>query len=105
MRAGDLREVISIYRRSIERDEYGSDITVDVMVSTTRAQYIVRSGGRSISVDEVADIYTIELIVRHYISIIEGDIVEYRGKKYKVLSVIDDRPNMLKRITAETLNQ
>lgn len=105
MRAGLLSEVITIMCPYIEKDEYGSEVELWDELLTTRANVRYVSGSRSISNDEIVNIYTVDFTVRRYIDLDERMRVQHDGKLYRILSIEDNKHDGTKKLICELVNE
>lgn len=73
---------------------------------TTRARVINDRGGRDLANGEVFNSYAKTFLVRSYVPISERDLIQFKGKKYRVLS-IDDRTEDYndKQVITELINE
>ena len=105
MRAGLLSEVITIMTPYIEKDEYGSEVEMWDELLTTRANVRWSSGNRSISNDEIVNVYSVDFTIRRYHDIDEVMRVRYEGKLYRILSIEDNRHDGTKKLRCELINE
>lgn len=105
-RAGLLSQVINVLSPQSTKNEYG-ELVQDYAVSyTTRARVIHDRGSRDLANGEVFYSYSKTFLVRSYVPITEKDLIQYKGKKYRVIT-IDDRTETSndKQIVTELLNE
>lgn len=105
MNAGDLKEVVRIFKPSITKNEYGEQLQDYKEVYKTKSQVKYNSGNRNISNDEVITNYTKIFIVRHYIDVKENYIIEWNNQRYKILSIENNKQQYYKQILTELINE
>lgn len=103
MRAGDLREVITIHRAEQYRTDNGEVVEVWKQHLVTRAQRRVRNGSRVVVNDAIFYSYTIEFLVRDNIDVSDIDQITAGAEKYRILSVVRDLDKHAKVIVAEKI--
>lgn len=87
MRAGLLRERITIYRPTITSNGYGEQLTTEVLLCSTRAR-IMRNNRQRENVDgELALTADLTMQIRSYHQPMQNDVVVYRGTKYRIFRV------------------
>lgn len=104
-RAGLLNEVIKILTPTSTINEFGEKVQSYNVTYCTRARVEHDSGHRSNENNEIFYSYQKSFTVRSYVPVTEFDLVEYNGKRYRILS-IDDRikVNNDKLIITELIN-
>lgn len=105
MQAGLLKEYITILKPNLSKNEYGEQIQEYIKSSETKSQVRFNNGNKSISNDEVVSNYVKTFIVRRYIEVNENYIIEWNKKKYRILSIEDNRQFNYKQIIAELINE
>lgn len=105
MQAGLLREYISIYKPQLSKNEYGEQIQEYERVYQTKSQVKFNNGNRGISNDEVVSNYVVTFIMRRYISIAENYIIQWYDRKYRILSIEDNRQYNYKSVIGELINE
>ena len=87
MRAGLLKETISIYRNEFTKNEYGEETEGWRLVTTTRAGLRHDSGTRA--VEDGAIVYTAikTFQVYYYVDVDDFDRIEWNGKMYRILNI------------------
>ena len=63
LRAGLLRETITILRPIVSRNDYGEQTTTWEAVASTRARVDFRNGSRAVDVHEVTNLFTVTFII------------------------------------------
>lgn len=89
MRAGLLNEMIEIFRPTSEVNEYGEKIQTYGLIYSTRARVEHNGGNRTNTNNEIFHDYQKAFTVRNYVPIQETDLIEYNGKRYRVLTIED----------------
>lgn len=106
MRTGLLRETIAIYRTDLIQDEFGSTSNQHRLLTTTRANVGYKAGSREVVNDELVYTYQVTFEVWQYVKIQEHtDYIQYKDKKYRVLSVIPVPAQQKKVIETELINE
>lgn len=105
MQAGRLTETIEIHNPQFNINEFGEQTEQYMYHCTTRAQVIHNSGNRTISNDEILHDYTKTFKIRRYIKISDISLILYNNKKYRVLSIEDNRHTNEKTVIAELINE
>ena len=105
LRAGLLREVVTIYRPVVTRNDYGEETTVWELVATTRARVDFRSGNRVVEVNEVANPYTVSFILRRFLEIDPHYRLQWRNRYYTIASVNFEPAKQQQTIIAEVVNE
>lgn len=105
MFAGNLNQIIQIYKDVTIKNEVGEQVQEWVKKLTTRANVIHNNGSRTIVNNEVfyTQIRTFE--VRHYVDVNDFDRIKYKNHFYQILEI--DRNDELQkiRIVAEKVNE
>lgn len=105
MQAGLFKEVITIYKPTITKNEFGEQLQKYDEVYKTKSQVKFNSGNRNISNDEVVSNYSRIFIVRHYIDVSENYIIKWNDKRYRILSIDFNKEQYYKQIIAELINE
>ena len=105
MRAGVLTEIIGVYKPTVRSNEFGEQIQRYILDNETRAQVMHNSGSRSVTNNEVVFDYTKTFKVRRYVELCENFQIAYQNKRYRILSIEDDRKYNQKTIIAELINE
>lgn len=93
LRAGQLTERIEILTTNVVKNEYGEEETNYTHKFFTRAAVRQTGGARTEENSEIVYPYSKEFIVRFYHKIEDTDIIEWRGTRYRILSIDPDRTN------------
>lgn len=98
--------MISIHTPDTVTNEYGERVQTYHVSYTTRARVMNDRGGRELQNGEVFNSYRKTFLIRSYVPISERDLIEYKGKKYRVIT-IDDRTEDFndKEVITELVNE
>lgn len=91
MNAALLKFVIDIYQLDTEKTEYGTIKTSYSKKYHTRAYVQFNSENQVVSEGEVWFPVNRTFIVRAYVPVIETDIIEFEGKRYRILSINENK--------------
>lgn len=105
MQAGKLKDIITIYNRNITRDQYNQQSVEYTKCYDCRAQVIYNKSTRTTINDEVVINFIPSFIIRYYHDIDETMLVEHKGIKYRITSILFDNNNQSKSIFCESLNE
>lgn len=105
MQAGQLKEVISIYKHQTTVTEFGEQITDYVFKYKTRARINYNRGSRDNVNNEIFHATEREFIVRIYVKVKEEDRILYNGQYYTILSIQPDPDFQQKTIIGELVNE
>ena len=103
MQAGLLKYVINIQTVIIDKDEYGAETEQWQNVIQTKADVRYLNGSKTLQNGEIININQLQFIVRHYLNISEQMRIVYEEKKYRILSINNDRLMAKKTIIAELI--
>lgn len=104
MIAGRLNEVIKIFSPITTRNEYNEQLTEMQETYTTRAKVDNTSGNRANENNEIVFNYSFQFNVRLYVPVTEHDEIEWQGKRYRILTIVERREYNDKVIQAELIN-
>lgn len=90
MKAGQLNEVISIFRQVESQSEYGDISTSYKEVGKTRAKVNHSLGNRGVQNNEIFYDYSKTFVVRIYVDVVDSDRIKYGEKFYRVISIEPD---------------
>lgn len=90
LRAGLLTQPIKILTPQSEINEYGEKVQEYKLKYTTRARVLHDNGTRENNNGEIFYPYQKTFNVRGYVPVDEFDLIEYKGKRYRI-TTIDDR--------------
>ena len=100
MIAGILKEVITIKRAVIVKNDFGEEVETRSDVTTTRAYVKQSSSRRNEENGEITYDFIKEFRVRIYVDVRPYDIIIWNGQKYRILSL--DKQKDLQQITLQT---
>lgn len=105
MRAGLLTKKITILTPETTVNEYGEKVQEYKLKLKVRARVLHDNGSRNIVNGEIFYPYKKTFNVRSYVPITEFDIIEFEGKRYRVIT-IDNRIESWndKLVVAELIN-
>ena len=104
MQAGLLKYVIDIQAVNNSKDEYGAETEQWQNVIQTKTDVRYLNGSKTLQNGEIINLNQLQFIVRHYLNINEQMRIIYEEKKYRILSVNNDKSMMKKTIIAELIN-
>lgn len=106
MRAGLLSEVIKVERPVTTTDEFGANyIQWETFISKTKAQVTYSSGNRLNENNEIIFAYEVVFTVRIYHQIDERMRIIWKNKKYRILSLEENKALQSITIKAELINE
>lgn len=105
MKAGLLKEKISIYKPIVTKSDHGAQKLTYDLYYTTRSHVIHNSGSRDNESGEIFYSNSKTFIVRHYVPVNEHMQVEYNGKRYKIISIVPNKWYGNLEIYAEAINE
>lgn len=105
MKSGLLEYKIDIYRTNTVRNDFGEMIQEYSLWKTTRTRVLHNGGSRDIQNSEVFYQYRKVFEIWRYVEIIETDIIHFEGKKYRILSIEEDKRQLKKTITTELIDE
>lgn len=105
MRAGLLDTIILIHRPVVKTSESGQRIKDYVFHYKTRARKVQYKGSRDIENKEILWNYPLMLEIYRYVDVNEQDLIYIDEKKYRILSIQDDRKQNKKIINCELVNE
>ena len=105
MQAGLLKELISIYKPELSSNEYGEQIQNYVRAYITKSQVKFNNGNRGESNGEIVSTYTVTFTIRRYNQIAENYLIKWYDRKYRILSIEDNKHYNYKRIIGELINE
>jgi head-tail adaptor len=104
MRAGLLKEIITIVSPVISVNDYGEQTTEWEDKYTTRARLKHDSGARVENNGEIFYSYVKTLEIRDYVPVDEFDRILWNDKAYRILDIEPDKDAMKKIIRIELVN-
>ena len=105
MRAGLLKETITVYTPTVTRNAVGEQVVTYTDKGTIRARSVIYRQQRA-NLDGDIDMprsHTLE--VRIFQDITEHDIIEWQGKRYRILSIDVDTAIQCKRLEVAEINE
>ena len=106
MKAGLLNEVIRIEKPVTNRDEYGADSKIwETQVAKTKASVTFNSGNRVNENNEIIYAYQVTFTIRIYHQINEEMRIIWKNKKYRILSLEENKQRQNITIRTELINE
>lgn len=105
MISGLLKDFIEIYRPHSEQNEYGELIQSYELYQRTRAHKVNNGGSRELQNSEVFYAYRVIFEIWNSVDIEETDIIHYDKKKYRILSIDENKKRLMKTITTELIDE
>ena len=106
MRAGLLTEVISVEKPVTITNEFGANsIKWETFIGKTKAQVTYSSGNRLNENNEIIFAYEVVFTVRIYHQINERMRIIWKNKKYRILSLEENRQLQTLTIKTELINE
>lgn len=105
MRCGLLKDKIDIYRPITSQNEFGEMIQEYKPWYCTRSRVISNGGSRAITNNEEFYPYRKVFEIHQYVDVKETDIIHWKDKKYRILSIDLDRTQMKKVIMTELIDE
>lgn len=106
MRAGLLNEVIKVEQPVTITDEFGANsIKWETFIGRTKAQVTYSSGNRLNENNEIIFAYEVVFTVRIYHQINERMRIIWKNKKYRILSLEENKHLQSLTIKAELINE
>lgn len=105
MKAGLLKEKITILSTNNTTSEFGENTTSWVAKYSTRANVKVNSQDRSTVNNEVFFSTTVEFKVRFYVPVDQWNRIQWNEKQYRILSIIPNKDAQEIKIITELINE
>lgn len=105
LRAGLLRESVTLLAPQVTRNDFGEEVTTWVEVVTTRARVDFRAGSRVVDVNEVANPTTVSFIIRRFPSINGYMRLRWRDNLYAIESINYEVTKQSQTIIATLVNE
>lgn len=106
MRAGLLTEVIKVEKPVTTIDEFGASYTRwETFIGKTKAQVTYTTGNRLNENNEIIFAYEVVFTVRIYHQIDERMRIIWKNKKYRILSLEENKALQSLTIKAELINE
>lgn len=100
-----MTETITVKAPSVETNSVGEQVTTYTDKAVIRARNVLNRGNRTNSEGDVWMPRTHTLEVRIYQNIDDHDIIAWKGKLFRILSLEVDRPLMCQRLIVEEIEQ
>lgn len=91
MNSANLKYRINIYRQVKNKTDFGNDRITYEFKCSTRARVNFSSGSRTVVNEQIYYDVDREFIVRHYVDVVDTDIIEFDNYKWRILSIDHDR--------------
>lgn len=106
MRAGRLTEIISVEKPTQWSNEYGAtSIQWENFIGKTRAEVTYSNGNRRNENNEIIFAYEVTFTVRIYHQINERMRIIWKNKKYRILSIEENKELQSLTIKTELINE
>lgn len=105
MRCGLLTEIIKIYSPITIVSKAGQVKKDYKEKKQTRARVIYNDGNRELQTERIIWTSIVTFEVYRYIAIEENDLIYYNDKKYRILSISEDKKQNKKTIKTELVNE
>ena len=105
MRCGLLKDKIDIYRPITSQNEFGEMIQEYKPWYCTRSRVVSNAGSRELMNNEIFYPYRKIFEIHQYVDVKETDIIHWKDKRYRILSIDLDRTQMKKMIMSELIDE
>lgn len=105
MRCGLLNDKIDIYRPITSQNEFGEMIQEYKPWYSTRSRVVSNGGSRELMNNEILYPYRKIFEIHQYVDVKETDIIHWKDKRYRILSIDLDRTQMKKVIMTELIDE
>ena len=105
MMAGQYNEIIKIYKSIETINDYGEREITTQLDYTTRAKVEETSGSRQNENNEIVYDHLKTFYTRSYIQITDTDIIEFDGRKWRVISIDRRKEYNDIKIATELINE
>ena len=105
IRAGLLRETVTIVAPVVTRNDYGEEVTTWKEVATTRARVDFRNGTRAVEANEVVNPYTVTFVIRRFVELNGYMRLRWHGNEYAIQSINHEGHNQQQVIIASVINE
>ena len=105
MMAGQYNEIINIYKSVETINDYGEREITTEFIFRTRAKHEATSGSRQNENNEIVYDHTNTFYVRSYVPVTDTSIIEFDGRKWRVISIEKRRENNDIKIVTELINE
>ena len=105
MFAGQFNEIIKIYKSIETINEYGEREITTQLDYTTRAKHEETSGTRQNENNEIVYDHLKTFYTRSYVPVTDTSIIEFDGRKWRVISIDRRKEHNDIKIVAELINE
>ena len=105
LRAGTLTEPIIIQQQTTAKSEFGDEVKSWTNYISTRCSVKSYTGNRQTENMEIVNTYNITFTVRNYHSINETMRIIWKGKYYRIISILPDKYKQSTDIIGELINE
>ena len=105
MRCGLLKDKIDIYRPITSQNEFGEMIQEYKPWYCTRSRVVSNGGSRELMNNEIFYPYRKIFYIHQYVDVNEKDLIHWKDKRYRILSIDLDRTQMKKVIMTELIDE
>lgn len=105
MMAGQYNEIVKLYYSVETENEYGERTVEQKYICTTRAKHEETGGSRQNENNEIVYDHTKTFYVRSYIPVTDTSIIEFDGRKYRVITFDRRREHNDIKIVTELINE
>lgn len=105
MQAGQLNEIIEIWKHCFTTNEYGEQADDWQFAKETKAKVSHDSGSKTIENNEVFYSYAKTFTIRYYHNVAEVDRIKYQDKFYRIMSIEKIRQYNQIDLTCELINE
>lgn len=105
MQAGLLNEVVRLFHVEKHINDYGEETVNYKLYFNTRAKHNHDSGTRVNENNEIVYDYTKTFNIRSYVPVQETDIIEFKGKRYRIITIEKRREYNDILIKSELINE
>ena len=103
--AGQYNEIINIFKSVETINDYGEREITTEFIFRTRAKHEATSGSRQNENNEIVYDHTNTFYVRSYVPVTDTSIIEFDGRKWRVISIEKRRENNDIKIVTELINE
>lgn len=105
MKAGQLRYLIEIWRKTATTSEFNEEVEDYKMLRKCRADVVWKIGKTEILAESEINRQNVELRLRKYVDVVITDRIVLDGVTYEVISTVPDERLQMKVIIAEVVNK
>jgi len=103
MNVGLMRDKIKILRKTVKKDEYGSEVETYTKLYEPYAYIKYLNGNKRISASEVFYNQTLNITI-YYKNLNTTDMVEFNGSKYRIIDIIPSTDLIFISMVCERIN-